>query len=54
MYTLLLTFNIKSYQVKSYTMIFYQDSSLLNSKGGGGEGARNTDILERNAEYFIK
>lgn len=20
----------------------------------GGEGARNTDILERNAEYFIK
>lgn len=53
MYTLLLTFNIKSYQVKSYTMIFYQDSSLLNSKGGG-EGARNTDILERNAEYFIK
>lgn len=53
MYTLLLTFNIKCYQVKSYTMIFYQDSSLLNSKGGGGR-ARNTDILERNAEYFIK
>lgn len=38
MYTLLLTFNIKCYQVKSYTMIFYQDSSLLNSKGGGGGG----------------
>lgn len=26
----------------------------LKLQRGGGEGARNTDILERNAEYFIK